>query len=131
MRRAVLTETPLLGSYPKSDLVFMYEMAMRTRFARIDEPLMLSREHPTRLGQRPLRERTNWYHPNRRAPMLPRWSQLSGFLRAALRVPMNPRDKAKCLAFVTYWGMRHTGELVGDVVYRLRFELRDLRSRFA
>ena len=88
IRRSVLEATPLLGSYPKSDTVLMYEMVMRGRFAKVEEPLFLNREHPHRQGKLGLRERTAWYHPDRTMPVLPRWSQLWGFLRAVIRVPM-------------------------------------------
>ena len=87
IRRSVLEATPLLGSYPKSDTVLMYEMAMRGRFAKVEEPLFLNREHPDRQGRLGLRERTTWYHPDRTTPVLPRWSQLWGFLRAVSGSP--------------------------------------------
>ena len=120
IRRSVLEATPLLGSYPKSDTVLMYEMAMRGRFAKVEEPLFLNREHPNRQGRLGLRERTTWYHPDRTTPVLPRWNQLWGFLRAVVRVPMTAADKAQCIGFVGWWGLNHGTELVGDLWYGAR-----------
>ena len=117
IRRSVLEATPLLGSYPKSDTVLMYEMAMRGRFARVDEPLFLNREHPDRQGRLGLRERTTWYHPDRTMPVLPRWNQLGGFLNAVIRVPMPATDKVRCIGFVAWWGLHHGAELAGDLWY--------------
>jgi glycosyltransferase involved in cell wall biosynthesis len=120
IRRSVLEQTPLLGSYPKSDTVLMYEMVMRGRFAKVEAPLFLNREHRGRQGQLGLRERTSWYHPDRTRPMLPRWNQLWGFLRAVIRVPMPAGDKARCLGFVGWWGLNHAAELVGDLWFGIR-----------
>ena len=120
IRRSVLEQTPLLGSYPKSDTVLMYEMVMRGRFAKVEAPLFLNREHRNRQGQLGLRERTSWYHPDRTRPMLPRWNQLWGFLRAVLRVPMPAGEKARCLGFVGWWGLNHGAELVGDLWFGAR-----------
>ncbi|MDQ3781458.1 MAG: glycosyltransferase family 2 protein [Actinomycetota bacterium] len=120
MRRSVLEATPLLGSYPKSDTVLMYEMAMRGRFAMVDEPLFLNRDHPSRQGRLGLRERTAWYHPDRSSPLLPRWNQLRGFTAATLRVPMPASDKVRCVAFALWWGVRHGLELGGEIGFGLR-----------
>lgn len=120
IRRSVLERTPLLGNYPKSDTVLMYEMAMRGTFARVEAPLFLNREHSDRQGRLGLRERTAWYHPDREKPMLPRWNQLAGFAGAVLRVPMAPGDKMRCLGFVGWWALNHAAELVGDVWFGVR-----------
>ncbi|MGI8822535.1 MAG: glycosyltransferase family 2 protein [Acidimicrobiia bacterium] len=127
MRRTVLEATPLLGNYPKSDTVLMYEMAMRGRFALVEEPLLLNRDHPARQGRLALRERTRWYHPERDMPLLPRWNQLGGFLAAVVRVPMPAGDKVRSLGFALWWGIRHGGELAGDLVFGLRHALRRRR----
>jgi hypothetical protein len=113
----------LLGSYPKSDTVFMYEMAMRGRFGTIDEPLFLNRDHEARQGHLAMRERTTWYSPDRSAPLLPRWSQLRGLYSAITRVPMPTVDRIRCYGFATYWSARHADELVGDILHRGRYQV--------
>lgn len=128
MRRSVLEATPLLGSYPKSDTVLMYEMAMRGRFALVDEPLFLNRDHASRQGRLGLRERTAWYHPDRASPLLPRWNQLRGFAAATLRVPMAAGDKVRCVAFALWWGVRHGIELGGEIGFGVRQSLRRWRG---
>ena len=125
-RRSALAQTPLLGSYPKSDTVFMYELAMRGRFCTIEEPLFLNREHQGRQGQLALRDRTKWYFPDREAPLLPRWSQLRGFYSAIHRVSMPASEKFRCYGFASVWATRHASEFVGDVVYRGRYEAASL-----
>lgn len=132
-RRSVLAKSPLLGSYPKSDTVFMYEMAMRGQFCTIDAPLFLNREHRARQGHLAMRDRTKWYFPDRDAPLLPRWSQLRGFYAAIHRVPMSASEKSKCYGFASFWAMRHARDLGGDLLYRGRYEadalIRNARTR--
>lgn len=128
MRRSVLEATPLLGSYPKSDTVLMYEMAMRGRFAKVGDPLFLNRDHASRQGRLGLRERTAWYHPDRASPLLPRWNQLRGFVTATLRVPMPAGDKVRCVAFALWWGLRHGIELASEVGFGMRQALRRRRG---
>ena len=127
-RRSALSESHLLPSYPKSDTVFMCEMAMLGRWIVIEEPLLLNREHPERQGRLPLRDRTHWYFPGRSAPLLPRWDQWGGMLTVAWTVPMPAWDKAKCLGFATYWGLRHYRELAKDLTHRVTYEARRARS---
>lgn len=121
-RRSALIKSHLLPSYPKSDTVFMCEMAMLGPWVVVDEPLFLNREHPDRQGRLPLRDRTQWYFPSRKAPLLPRWDQWGGMISVSFAVRMPLSDKLKALGFAGYWGLRHSKDLLRDLAYRFRYE---------
>jgi glycosyltransferase involved in cell wall biosynthesis len=127
-RRSALSQSHLLPSYPKSDTVFMCEMALLGKWIVIEEPLFLNREHPERQGRLALRDRTQWYFPGRSAPLLPKWDQWGGMLSVAWTAPMPAWDKAKCLGFATYWGLRHYRELAKDLTHRASYEARRATS---
>lgn len=123
-RRSALSKSHLLPSYPKSDTVFMCEMAMLGKWVVIEEPLFLNREHPQRQGRLALRDRTQWYFPERTAPLLPKWNQWGGMLSVAWTAPIPASDKVKCLGFATYWGLKQYRELAKDLSHRASYHAR-------
>jgi glycosyltransferase involved in cell wall biosynthesis len=129
MRRSVLLETPLLHSYQASDFTFLEEMAMRGRFAYIEEPLFLYRFHEQRHSAGTDEEQRQWYDPDRKAPMMSRWLELLGLVAAIGRVPMGVLDKARSFLFAGWWAVRHGGGLAEDLATRGRHEAGRLAAR--
>ncbi len=130
IRRSVLEQTPLLGSYPKSDTVLMYEMAMRGRFAKVEAPLFLNREHRNRQGQLGLRERTVLVPPRPHAADAPPVeSARGGSCGRCSGCPCPPATRSRCLGFVGWWGLNHGAELAGDLWFGRPHRRRPARAQ--
>lgn len=129
MRRSTLLETSLLRHYRASDFTFVQEMALRGRFAYIDEPLFLYRFHAQRHSASSAQEQVQWYNPGRQAPMLWHWSQLGGLLDSIRRVPISPGDKLRSTLLAGKWAVRHGGDLAGEVTERGKYEAGKLGSK--
>ncbi len=129
MRRSTLLETALLGDYVGSDFTFLQEMAMRGRFAYIEEPLFLFRLHAQQHSASSADEKVRWFNPDQKAPMMPRWMALGGMLDSVRRVPMGWSDKLRCTVFSGWWAFRHVGELATDLRTRGRYETGRLAAR--
>ncbi len=129
MRRSTLVKTALLRSYGASDFTFLEEMAMRGRFAYIDEPLFLYRIHTRRFSAATPEEQAAWFNPAQKAPMMSEWSQLGGLLDSVRRVPMGMWDKLRAVAFAGWWAVRHAAGLANDLWNRGNYEVRRLTAR--
>jgi glycosyltransferase involved in cell wall biosynthesis len=119
IRTEVLLRTRLMGPYVASDRVMLTELALRGRFAELDEELFWSREHQGR-STRALKARggrTAWFDPSRRAlVVLPVWRQGAEFVRAIHRTPLGRGERAACYAEMVRWVGRHYKSLGKDVV---------------
>ncbi|HSF86495.1 MAG TPA: glycosyltransferase family A protein [Acidimicrobiia bacterium] len=129
MRRTTLLETGLLRSHGASDFTFLEEMAMRGRFAYVDEPLFFYRFHTQRHSASSAVEQVQYYNPDQKAPMMSEWGQLGGLLNAIRRVPMHPWDKVRSVAFAGWWAFRHGNELLDDLIVRGRYETGKLKAK--
>jgi glycosyltransferase involved in cell wall biosynthesis len=119
VRTQALLETRLMGSYIASDRVMLAELALRGRFAELDEELFWSREHEGRStrAHKARAGRTAWFDPNRRARVvLPVWRQGVEFVRAIRRAPLARGERAACYAEMVRWVGRHYKSLGKDVV---------------
>ncbi len=103
MPRAILQETALIGYYEASDITLLGELALRGKLTEIPEYLFYRRDHPKMSGRaNPTAESiAAWFDPtNQRKLVLPMNRLLREHVRAVARTPMNPLEKAKCLAHI-------------------------------
>jgi glycosyltransferase involved in cell wall biosynthesis len=101
IRRDVMGQTPLIAPYVNSDVDLIGDLAIRGEFYELSEELFFRRDHPN-IPSRAFptaRDRTAWYQLsgiNKALSSHPGWVMLYARLRSVTRVPMSPRDKARC-----------------------------------
>jgi glycosyltransferase involved in cell wall biosynthesis len=115
IRTKVLRQTPLIGTYPASDLVLLSELAMRGTFHLLPEALFFRRDHPQKASQtsRAVATIASWYDPSNQGKIvMVNCRLLFGYLVSITRTPMRLTSRARCYVYMLRW---------------LRWNLRDLR----
>ena len=102
IRAAVLRQTVVLGDYPSSDTVLLCDLAVRTRFQWLEEPLSSKRSDPGRLQQ---------------GGRVPHWSLLVGYLTVVRRAPLPRGERLRCLGAVGRWAAEHWKALARDIAF--------------
>lgn len=108
MRRDILAQTALTGSYLASDMILLAELAMLGRFAEISDHLFSRRLHSGASGQANADPQSLaiWYDPaNKGRRQLKRTKMFMEYLRAIRRVRIPAREKLGCYFHVLRWGM--------------------------
>lgn len=105
IRASALRKSNLIGSFAASDRALLVELALKGRFARIPDNLLLHREHAGRFTRRfkSEQERQQWYNPSRRRLSLPHWRLLGEFSRAILVSNLPAQSKLACGLSVARW----------------------------
>lgn len=110
IRTEALRRTSLVGPYYASDKVHLAELALLGRFEQTPETLFFRRCHPgqsTNIDSP--RERQTWIDPGWGGGMVsPRWRCLRGYVRA-LRMPLSPWERARCLLTIARWMSQPAG----------------------
>jgi glycosyltransferase involved in cell wall biosynthesis len=120
MRTDVLRDTVLLGDYTASDTVFLCDLALRTRFQLVPEPLFWKRWHPANRYRERGPGRMVWSRPELAEsgrPTCPRWSVLRGHLIVVRRAPMPWRERVGYLPAVARWAWLRRRSLAADLWY--------------
>jgi glycosyltransferase involved in cell wall biosynthesis len=110
IRRRVLAQTALIGSYRSSDLTLLGELALRGRFHQIPEALQDRRFHAQQgrnvYNTRQLREA--WFDPNRaQAPTHPYWRLLQEHLASIRRAAPDRRTRSHCYGYMAVWVIKY------------------------
>jgi glycosyltransferase involved in cell wall biosynthesis len=116
IRTSVLRRTPLIGSYPASDLVLLGELALRGAFHLVPEALFFRRDHPQKSSRSNPADAAlaSWYDPSNQGKIVLRnWRLLVGYLVSITRTPMGLAARARCYVYMLRW---------------LRWNLRELRQ---
>lgn len=106
IRADILKTTPLMGSYPSSDLVLLGELALHGKFCEIPEHLFFKRDHPYRsMRVHPtFRERIAWFDPAKKGQLhLTRWQWFFEYLGGIERVQMDRSEKVRCYIQMAKW----------------------------
>jgi glycosyltransferase involved in cell wall biosynthesis len=123
MRSAALRKSTLIGAYAASDHVLLVEMALKGRFIRIGDDLLLHREHPGRFTRKlkSQQSRGNWFDTSRRGPAFPNWRLLREYSRAILVSELPASTKLTCMTEVARWLKWGAGKLlVADLAYHMQ-----------
>lgn len=123
MRRDVLENTRLHGSYTGSDRTLVVEMALAGELYEVDEHLLLNREHEARSiriyrGKKAKGHvREAWFDTKRAGRIvLPNWKRLGEISSSILRTPMPLGVKYRSLIEVYRWQRdRNWKRLVRDL----------------
>jgi glycosyltransferase involved in cell wall biosynthesis len=104
IRRDVLDRTRLIAPFVASDYVLMFELAMLGRFIKVDEPLLLRREHPkgSRHENQVLADVAAWFQGGSpRHPVLPPRLRLAiEYMRSAYCADLPATTKLACAGVV-------------------------------
>ncbi|AOS65904.1 glycosyltransferase family 2 protein [Actinoalloteichus hymeniacidonis] len=105
IRRSVLVDTMLNPPIKAGDRVLIAELALRGPFVDIPEQLLLHRIHPDRISQRvgPREFYRSQCGDSARSIVLPNVEEGRWFLRAVLRSPLLPKDRARALYALRPW----------------------------
>lgn len=106
IRTNVLKETPIVGSYPSSDLVLLGELVLYGEFYEIPEYLFFKRDHPDNsIRSHPTyRERIAWYDPSKKDKLyLTKWKWFLEYIRAIQLAPINLSEKLLCYVQMSQW----------------------------
>ncbi|MEW6756227.1 MAG: glycosyltransferase family 2 protein [Candidatus Latescibacterota bacterium] len=116
IRRSVLRQTRLMGSYPVADRVLLAELALRGPFHQVPERLFHPRLHPSQSTQALItqHQRVAWFDTRRAARIVfPEWRALAEYSYAVAHAPIGPTDRLVCALYMLNWArcyrkrMRH------------------------
>lgn len=106
MRRNVLKETKLIGSYVASDRALLAELALRGPLIKVPEMLFLHREHDMRSTRAipNLRERLQWFDTQKTQSVVsPHWKLLIEYVRAIHASPVKGFERVRCFFQLVRW----------------------------
>lgn len=117
MRTASLLATRRIGAYPASDVVLLAELALLGEFAQLEEPLFRHRMHRQRsvFQHEDRRDLVQWYTPDARRILAPRWRLLREFSGAFVALPVSRRARASASLALVPWAWRHRRQLGYDL----------------
>lgn len=125
MRTRDLLGTQRIAPFSDSDRSLLTELAMLGKFAHIDRPLYVNREHENdSLHTHPRRQdRAQWFAPGQMT-RFPQWRLVGAFLRAAWHNTAPVQQRFRALAAVPRWTLRRRAFLVYELVTALPGPLR-------
>lgn len=116
VRSEVFGSTRLQQPYTGSDRTLVAELALRGRFANVEECLFHKRLHPQN-AYVDWRTRMAWFGDAYRGRVtLPFWVQLTDYGRAVRRVPLTSSERWRCHGVLMRWIASHAQNLGKDVV---------------
>ena len=103
MRSRALRQTPLIGSFPSSDMTLLAHLGLLGPFHTIPEDLFYNRRH----AEQSPRDRylsAVWFDRSRSGRItLPQWTLLIELFKAVWQTPLSPSERACCLYHVIRW----------------------------
>jgi glycosyltransferase involved in cell wall biosynthesis len=120
MRAEVLRRTGLIGGYFGADRALLAELALAGRFARVEEPLFINRDHPER-SMRALSflDRLKFHDPTKGGRrILPSWALYTDYFRIIPRHVSEPGERRRCyLRLLQWWFVNwHAARVAVDVM---------------
>jgi glycosyltransferase involved in cell wall biosynthesis len=123
VRTDVLATTGMIGAYNRSDLVFLCELALRGQVLEVPEELFRRRIHPdaSHRANPTARQAREWFTGQPAGgPVLPRTRFIAEIVRAVLRAPIAPDERAACLGVLAWtWGPRYTKLIAAELIRAL------------
>jgi hypothetical protein len=110
IRRSVLAQTALIGSYRMSDLVLLGELALRGRFHQVPETLQGRRFHAQqgRNAYKSAHLREMWFDPNRSQTRNHPYLRLfREHLNAVRRAAADARTRSMCYGYMSLWVVKY------------------------
>jgi glycosyltransferase involved in cell wall biosynthesis len=117
-RANILEKSPLIGSYPASDMILLGEIVLHGEFYEIPEYLFLRRDHAlTSVRANPDWEnRAVWFDPTRKGKIqMPRWRWFFEWMKSILLSPIDLFEKIKCFVELCDWGKCNRSEMLCEI----------------
>jgi hypothetical protein len=136
IRRCALRRTALYQPYVRTDSILLARLALIGRFRRIEQPLLLNREHADRsvrltpgqrgaaprtllarwLGSGPVPPSEFWNPALRGRFVFPEWRILAEYMRFPTLAPPTLAQRLRCRLTWAAFALRHTPKLARDVI---------------
>lgn len=121
IRRSVLSRTPRIGSYPRSDRTLLAELTLHGQFNELPDYLLHRRVHAEISTEVHVAEKdlAVWFDSrNRERKTFPRWKRYSEYVRMTQRAPISLSQRAHVLGLVSRSAMSlgKVRGLLSDVV---------------
>jgi glycosyltransferase involved in cell wall biosynthesis len=120
VRRRVLANTPLIGSYAGGDDVLLAALALWGRFYTIPEVHAWFRRHPARsvIALRGPYRKAAFLDPNNAGRFIfPRWRRLGEYIRVVAHAPLSPVERVQAYGYLAiHFRWR---SLIKDVLHAL------------
>jgi glycosyltransferase involved in cell wall biosynthesis len=124
MRRSVLEQTRLLGSFPSADYVLLAELALLGEIHEIPEFLFFRREHAgmSRRANATSAEVAEWFEPGSGDKRVREFTRLFvEHFRSIRSMPFGVRERARCAAsFADTW-IRRNGVHMAEELFGLEY----------
>lgn len=106
MRKGALAGSAPLESFHGADRAFLVALALKGPFIRLQEPLLMIREHPdryTRLNTRP-QDRLLWHDARQAGRLyLPTWRLYAAYWRLVSASEISPSERRRCYQHLLRW----------------------------
>ena len=106
IRREILEDSLLHGSFHGADRALLAQLAIRGRLIQLPAPLVEMREHPNRYTRSNVRagDRTAWHDASQRGKIsLPTWRLYAEYLKMVRTERMLPNERAGCYSALVKW----------------------------
>lgn len=122
IRTDVLRKTVLQADYTSSDTVMLCDLAVRSRFHVVPEPLFRKRLHVRNRYREKGPSRMVWSRPELAEtgrPTCPNWLQLKGYVTVVSRAPVSWGERLRCFPAIVRWARLRWRPLVWDIWYAM------------
>jgi len=134
IRTQALMSTGLMGTFIESDMVLLAELALRGRFAEIDERLFRHRIHPEQsvMVHENLYDRGPWFDTRKAGrPSFPTWRFAYEYVRAIHRAKLPPAQTHACYRVLAGWAFTSKRKFLRDFKHAGRITGRQMKRRLA
>jgi hypothetical protein len=110
IRREILQDSLLHGSFHGADRALLAQLALRGRMIQLPAPLLAVREHPDRYtrAQRRSTDRAAWHDGESGAhASLPTWRLYGEYLKLVRRETLTPEERVRCYWVLALWWVRN------------------------
>ena len=117
-RASILEKSPLIESYPASDMILLGEILLHGKFHEIPEYLFLRRDHAlSSVRANPdWEDRAVWFNPSRKGKIqMPRWRWFLEWTKSILRSPIGIIERIHCFIELCTWAMWNRMEMLREI----------------
>ena len=131
MRMDALSRTHLIAPYIASDRTLLAELGLLGTFARVPEPLFLSREHDDRsIRSMRLDQRAAWFDPADQGTFkFPNFRVWLEYVKLVRQAPLTGDERRACYVVLLKWIPIHRRRLLRDLKSAVRTAIGILQSR--
>jgi glycosyltransferase involved in cell wall biosynthesis len=122
-RASILEKSPLIGSYPASDMILLGDLVLQGEFHEIPEYLFLRRDHAlTSVRANPdWEDRAIWFNPTCKGKIqMPRWRWFFEWMKYILLSPIDLFEKIRCFVELWDWEKWNRSEMFCEIKHGVK-----------